>query len=766
MMNSWIALAKGENEELLCCFQTAISYYEKAAEENNFEAMEHLARIYEEGLGVQRDLLRARDWWLRAQNGYTADAFLKAGDIYSAGTRTNQDIVLANQFYKKSIIYKNERYSSCDKEGYKLAEAIEYLMNICSESPDVGGKYIEKSLTDLITATISVNPDNLALRKLLMKTAPGYINKDILQKAAGMGSIWAMYRLGSLYLEGDSAWGLGKDTRKGFEWILQSAMNGNTMAMLQASDCYAVGIGTTQNYDEAAMWAGQAAKFGGPNLCNLPDSLSYLNLNSMIHIHWSAVHAVRESIPWHENKAKAGAIDAMLVLAGLYEKGEIVPKDSVRALYWHELAVKFSTKDNIKSDYYLGRHLIPWPDRKARSWTYYRNKDVTCDEHGRLACNLAGKLERGQGVPQDTDRAKEWYAKAAQAGNLDALHRLGCLCKEEIREDPFYIAKWRTTVRKLPRTRMLLKYAEENYPTYTQEAFFWLLQAAIDSDHGDPDAMLAAACLLSKGDGISRNATLAEVFYKQAIAWNKREAEKGNVGAMYNLAVMYRDGDGLTQNAIEADYWFKMASRKELEAGEPKLLGDICCQNKGKNINELKVSLHIYAAISGRYAVDKFLFYSPDWDIQRFLDSMLPDVLSKHQSVLLNGRSETNGFIARKELKINQSLAILEGENDIAKSRKCYFHRKHFKFFFIVTYLDCENEMKRVQLLTEAAQDADTPTCVIMINYGGRNKRQEEFIRYISHRANSFIEIDNEYVTQAKKANRIESVMRRIVQSL
>lgn len=71
-----------------------------------------------------------------------------------------------------------------------------------------------------------------------------------------------------------------------------------------------------------------------------------------------------------------------------------------------------------------------------------------------------------------------------------------------------------------------------------------------------------------------------------------------------------------------------------------------------------------------------------------------------------------------------------------------------------------------MKVCTEAAQDADTPTCVIMINHGGRNKRQEEFIRYISHRSNSFIEIDNEYVTQAKKANRIESVMRRIIQSL
>ena len=513
------------------------------------------------------------------------------------------------------------------------------------------------------------------------------------------------------------------------------------------------------------MWAGQAAKFGGPNLCNLPDSLSYLNLNNMVHIHWSAVHAVKEAIPWHENKAKAGAIDAMLVMAGLYEKGEIVPKDSGRALYWHEQAVKFSAKDNIKSDYYLGR-LTQWPDGESRSWSYYRNKDVACDEHGRLACKLAAKLERGQGLSQDTDRAKEWYAKAAQAGNLDALHRLACLCREEIREDPFYIAKWRTTVRKLPRTRALLKYAEENYPTYTQEAFFWFFQAAIDSEHGDPDALLAAACLLSKGDGISRNATLAEAFYKQAIAWNKREAENGNVGAMYNLAVMYRDGDGLTQNAIEADYWFNKASRKELEAGEPKLLGDICYQKKGKNINELKVSLYIYAAIYGRLAINKILFYSPDWDIQGFLDSMLPEDFSKHQSVLLKDRTKTNAFITRKELKINQSLTIFEGENDTSTGRKCYFHRKHFKFFFIVTYLDCENEMKRVQLLTEAAQDADTPTCVIMINHGGRSKRQEEFIRYISHRSNSFIEIDNEYVTQAKKANRIESVMRRIIQSL
>jgi TPR repeat protein len=72
----------------------------------------------------------------------------------------------------------------------------------------------------------------------------------------------------------------------------------------------------------------------------------------------SAKYAVKEAVQWHIKKAETGEIDAMLVLASIYERGDIVPKDSEKALYWHELAAKFSTEDNIKNDYYLGKYLI------------------------------------------------------------------------------------------------------------------------------------------------------------------------------------------------------------------------------------------------------------------------------------------------------------------------------------------------------------------------------------------------------------------------
>ena len=758
-MNGWDALAKGENEELLCCFQTAISYYQKSVEKNNYEAMAHLAHIYEEGLGVRRDLVEAGKWWLRAKDGCLANAFLKAGDIYSAGTRTNQDITLAKDFYKNAIKFKNDKYTSCNKEDYILAEAAECLMKVCSES-DIGRKHIQNSIGDLIMEAISLNPDNFALRKILMKSAPnGYITVEIIKKAADMGSVWAMYKLGGLYLAGDRDWGIEKDVHKGFELIMQSAMNANTLAMLQVSDCYASGAGTTQDYDEAAMWAGQAAKFGGPNICNLPDSLSYLNMNNMVHIHLSAKYAVKEAVQWHIKKAETGEIDAMLVLASIYERGDIVPKDSEKALYWHELAAKFSTEDNIKNDYYLGKYLTPWPDRKSRSWSYYTTRDVIFAGHGRVAYNLAQKLEKGNGLPQDTDRAEEWYARVAQVGNLDALHRLTRLCQEEI-EEPFYITKWRATVRKLPRTKVLLRYAEQYYPTFTKEAFFWLFQAAIDSDHGDPDAMLAAAYLLSKGDGISKNAQLAEMLYKKAVRWNKREADHGNAGAMYNLAVMYRDGDGLKQNAAEAEKWFKKAAMKELGAGQLMLLGDIFGQDKGNSLKEMKTSLYVYAAVSGRQSTDKVLFYSPDWNIQGYLDTLLLDAVSKEDTTLGEGRTKTKVFISKKEIKINQSLVMLEEKSASINQRRFSIRNKTYKFFFIVTYLDCENEMRRVQLLTEAAQEADTPTCVIMVKHGCRSKRQEEFIRYISHRANSFIEVANDdSMLQDKKVNKVEKVI-------
>lgn len=137
--------------------EKAISYLTSAADQSNTEAMWKLGEVYENGLGVKKDLLMALDWYRKSKQSEVinsrvsfiklnndqlvnkpvsavivelenkakkndAEAEFKLGNIYDEGKLTEQNLAKAHFWYKKAAI-NNHSYSKL-MLGYFLCRGI------------------------------------------------------------------------------------------------------------------------------------------------------------------------------------------------------------------------------------------------------------------------------------------------------------------------------------------------------------------------------------------------------------------------------------------------------------------------------------------------------------------------------------------------------------------------------------------------------------------------------------------------------------------
>ena len=123
--------------------------------------------------------------------------------------------------------------------------------------------------------------------------------------------------------------------------------------------------------------------------------------------------------------ADRGLAVAQYRLGTLYERGQGVAVDSVKAMHWYELA---ASQGNRKAMHNLAVAYASGPTTK-------RNMTEAARWFAKAAAlglsdsqfNLAVLYERGEGVPQSLADAYKWYAVAALSGDAEAKARMGVL---------------------------------------------------------------------------------------------------------------------------------------------------------------------------------------------------------------------------------------------------------------------------------------------------------------------------------------------------
>lgn len=140
--------------------------------------------------------------------------------------------------------------------------------------------------------------------------------------------------------------------------------------------------------------------------------------------------------------------------------------------------------------------------------------------------------DRGYGVAQDYNEARQWYQKAADKGNALAMKNIGNLYVDG-----------------------------HGVPQDYQQARQWWQKSA---DAGSADAVNNLATSYSNGQGVPRDYQKARDLFRKA-------ADAGSAMAMANLGTLYERGQGGPQDYPQALYWYQ----KGADAGNTNAMNDL-----------------------------------------------------------------------------------------------------------------------------------------------------------------------------------------------
>lgn len=232
---------------------------------------------------------------------------------------------------------------------------------------------------------------------------------DLFRKSAEQGNVDSMSMLGLMYLEGPSFYDYPEqDSKEAEKWFLKAALKGDAFSSLNLARLYTEELGLPKDPQKARKWANQA-------LQQKPDDPSpnyYLGLLALDEKQYKKAAKFFEACEertWTTSECQYADYE----LSKLYEQGLGVEKNLDKAVELYNSArpsgevAPLSPNEDIKTI------------ELKRLWynAIYRKNPLAQYELGR-------RYEKGDGVEQNRAHAAEWYSRAAEQNNPDALYAL------------------------------------------------------------------------------------------------------------------------------------------------------------------------------------------------------------------------------------------------------------------------------------------------------------------------------------------------------
>jgi TPR repeat protein len=168
--------------------------------------------------------------------------------------------------------------------------------------------------------------------------------------------------------------------------------------------------------------------------------------------------------------------------------------------------------------------------------------------------------------------AEEWYEKAAQKGDKQALHYLNVL-----RRQPAYRV--------------------ESKPTIDDK---WDLQwTAKTASYGDMQSQFELGKFYAEGRKIQMDYTLAAQWYEKA-------AVQGHEEAMTSLGALYLDGKGVSSSIDNALFWYNQAALRDYIPAQQKLY-EIYIKDDEKTQDLVKAASWLYISLTFLFPDEKDL---------------------------------------------------------------------------------------------------------------------------------------------------------------
>ena len=384
-------------------------YCRKAAEQGNTDAMCLLGDCCLAGIGVEKNNAEAIQWYRKAAELGNVEAQFNLGTFYEIGIHVEEDMAEAVKWYRKAAeqgdeytqveaqIALGDCYYDGDGVEENRAEAIRWWR-----------KAKEQKFHDLAPFYLDeCDGKNEDVEANLSEKAREYL------QAAKQGDVEAQVALAECYEKGD---GTEKNISKAIRWYRKAAMRGNAKAQCCLGAYYFVSWigedridGFGDSTSKAAKWYHKAAKQG-----NVPAMVGLAEIYGDNHC--GIKKDLTEAVKWYRKAAEKGNADAMYLLAELCEREFTEHCDEVGANYpqWYCIPVAI---------FYLYRLEEKHREDLIEAAQWYRKAAELGDTQA--MCRLAEFYAFGLGVKMDLTEAARWLRKAAELGDAEAQFLLG-----------------------------------------------------------------------------------------------------------------------------------------------------------------------------------------------------------------------------------------------------------------------------------------------------------------------------------------------------
>ena len=379
----------------------------KEAKDGIPKAQFDLGYAYFCGKGVDKDLLKAAEWFKSAfKNGESSSA-MQLTRIYRALRNNDEE----SKWSKPAEDSQKKAIEESKKDKQWLLDAQAKIIEEVEESLPVNSPQL---------LSLAAGGDTNAQLALGIYCMDGYnINYKRVLKWLTLGASNAdaesAFRLGKAYIDGN--YGLKKDLKEGEKYLLQAARNGSGAASTKLGLMYLKGDSVSKDDAKGMSFLQEAAANGNV------EAQQYLK-ESANKTDWERV----SKIQWVLAAAEQGDVEAQARLGVLYSSS---PQSNYQeALAWY---------------------------KKAAS-----------QGNARAMVDIGDMYKRGKGVLANLQEAFNWFSKAAELGDGDAMSRIGWMYykgegfKTDRKEALFWFKKaWNARERRVQNAKEIVDLYDE-----------------------------------------------------------------------------------------------------------------------------------------------------------------------------------------------------------------------------------------------------------------------------------------------------------------
>lgn len=542
-------------------YSDALIVYDRSSKLNNQNALTALGHMYQNGLGVNKDLNKAFDYYKEANTG---ESLCNIGQLFEEKQiPSNDQIQSAFDYYKMSA-----------ETGYKkgiLRYAL-FLENGIGTPDNQPNEKLAAEYYDILAK----RGDMACMRHaagILIRSSDIEKKKKAVQyfkAASDLGDVESMYQFGCLLENGVANEVLKKNERMAATLIKNSADSQYEDAIIKYSNMLMHGIGVRKSKEESIRYLQQAADNG--SIKGIFLYVDYLRSENKLDDCLTYLKKLSADLRTKDDEENLSKVNNLIA-----DISEEMQNHTEAALLYKENA---DTNNNVPAMMKYARMLLDGigVEQNTREAAHYFKKAADLDSLEGMV-EYAKLSQKGYGDTADGNEGISYLKKAQQSPVVNSLVSPS---KYPIPQSPtsktksdFETQNTQVTPKKVPVVQrngsplalmsigraLSSGFFDLGDPEELNEAVHYFKKAA---DMGSTDGMYNYAKMCSKGIGVEQNIHEAFNYYMLGSHQPRGDDEDNKYiyKSMRKAARMLQQGIGATQNLQQATEMFKEAAEK------------------------------------------------------------------------------------------------------------------------------------------------------------------------------------------------------------